>query len=111
MSAAAAGLEVLERAAVVEMSQEWVQWEFDRIIAAEWPQPRGRRCTPPVTAPPRPPQAIRVQHPHPAVGADHDSGLGVLPGRLPAGSVHPRLRARARCPSDREGGQSHPASR
>jgi hypothetical protein len=45
---------VLEGAVLAEVSPEWVQEEFERIIAAEWPQPRRRRWTPPVTARPRP---------------------------------------------------------
>lgn len=45
---------VLECALLAEVSPEWVQQEFERIVAAEWPQPRRHRWTPPVTAPPRP---------------------------------------------------------
>jgi hypothetical protein len=45
---------VLPCARLPEVSPEWVQQEFEAIIAAEWPQPRRYRWTPPVTAPSRP---------------------------------------------------------
>ena len=44
----------LERVPLAETSPEWVQAEFERIIAEEWPPPHRRRWSPPVTAPPRP---------------------------------------------------------
>jgi hypothetical protein len=85
---------VLPCARLPEVSPEWVQQEFERIIAAEWPQPRRHRWTPPVTAPPR-----LTPSGHGPARAPHRRDMAPLNTGGPAWQASPRQRSPPPMPS------------